>query len=267
MSYKTFFVNSNNTDFFEKILVTKSVYPKYLTRSSIKTLEGQNSLYIDTDDLSFLSLKKVYKKGSSFYAKKMIFFHKLNKNLRFSSFFCFNKIKPSYTIPFLSALTRFITKPISRRFLFLVLVRPVKGGFIGFCNNFFGFVPRSQLILMSKTFIKKKIFSRRIQSKLIFLDTAKSLTKFISYRLRIRATNVTIISYTIRSAFSGRSRYHFLRHSNKINFVFVYKKQKNIKKKSLLNNQKSKNIKRPYVKKYIQHKKMQKKTKLSLISS
>jgi hypothetical protein len=249
MSYKTFFINNNQNNFSEKLLVANNVYPKYIIRNNVKTLDNKNSLVIDTGDLLFLSLKKTFKLGFSFYAKNIVFSHKLNKNLRFSSFLCFNKPKKEYASAFLKSINRFIIKSISKRYLFLILVKPVKGGFIGFCNNFFGFVPRSQLCFMTRVFSRKKVLSRKKKLNLIFLNSAKRLTKFISYKLRVRTTNLTLSPCTIRSAFSGRSRYHFLRRKNKVNFVFMYKK---LKKKVKKNIQIKKNR---YAKKYIQRKK------------
>lgn len=255
MSYNTFFINSNETNFNEKLLVAKTLYPKYVVRSSIKTLENQNSLFIDTDDLFFLSLKKKVNLGFSFYAKKIIFSHRLNKNLRFSSFFCYTKTEKDYASTLLRSFDRFVVEPVSQRNLFLLLVKPVKGGFIGFCNNFLGFIPRSQLFLMLKAFFKRTSFLRKMSLKLIFLRSAKMLTKFISYRVRIRAANLTLMPCTIRCSFSGRSKYLFLRRKNKVNLVFIYKKLKQ-KSNKYIPLKKQKYIKNyNHNKNYVQHKK------------
>lgn len=226
MSYKTFFINTNETNFIEKLSLAKSLYPKYITRSCIKTPENQNSLCIDAEDTFFLSLKKSFILGSSFYAKNIIFSHRLNKNLRFSSFLCLDKtrLKRGCTYQILDSLNRFISKPASRLYLFLLLVKPIKGGFNGFCNNFFGFVPRSQLRFMSMAFLTKKKNQHEKKLPFIFLGTSKALTKFTCYKIRVCIANLIIFPCTLRNSFSGRSKYHFLRSQNKINFVFMYKK-------------------------------------------
>lgn len=280
MSYKTFFINNNKTDFKEKQVVAKSLYPKYFIRNSVKTPENKNSLLVDTEDLFFLSLKKTASLGFSFYAKKFIFAHKLNKNLQFSSFLCYTRSKKEYVSRFLKSLNRFVLKPISKRYLFLTIIKPVKGGFIGFCNNFFGFVPRSQFNFMVKAFSKRKTKSSKMKVSLFTLNYFKEWKRFLSYKLRVRGATVTLLPCTVRSAFSGRSKYHFLRRKNKINFVFIYKKLKrlkrrNIKKYPRINKKKylqkkkffsnknkiSSSKKKYYVKKDIQHKKTKKATK------
>jgi hypothetical protein len=263
MSYNTFFINTNQTSFSEKDLVAKTLYPKYFIRSNVNTPENKNSLLIDTDSLFFLSLKKKVNLGFSFYAKNVIFSHRLNKKLRFSSFFCYTKVQKDYASNLLVAFDRFSNKPIRQQYLFLMLVKPVKGGFIGFCNNFLGFVPRSQLIFIFKAFFKKTKLLTKKNFEFIFLRSARVLTKFISYKVRIRSASLTLIPCIVRSAFSGRSKYLFLRRKNKVNLVFVYKKFKQKNSKYLpLKTQKyvkifNSNIRNNYTnnQKYVQHKK------------
>lgn len=226
MAYNTFFINNDLTNFSEKKIVATQEYPKYFVRSFNKTLEDKNLNYVDTNDSSFIQMSKELKVGSSFYSNKKIFSHKFNSNLRFFSFFSFSHVslKKSYGENLIGCLEN-LSKKSETVGGTLFLIKPVKGGFTGICNSFKGFIPRSQIKILYKKFFIDSLTKNRSKNSFFFFNFSKTNMSFLNYRLFIKLGSLILYPGSIKNAFSGKSKYHFMRFHAKFNFVFLCNKK------------------------------------------
>jgi hypothetical protein len=229
-------------DLLEKKQMNKEFYGKFLIRNS---LSENFNLYVLDNNTSFfhISVAKISKftpapqdnlLGRSLIGGEFEYKNKLNRNLTLKSFLINSKSPKK--LPVLNSLFNLlkITKKNYRGSL--ILLSPRKGGFNCYSEGVLGFMPRSHAtFLFSKTL---NLFEKAQEGdkKLSNLSFLLRKNTFIRSNLLIRLSTwwgkITLFPRTSRDKFSINSRKRRKRFfSNKINFVFLTKKNKYSKQK------------------------------------
>lgn len=254
MSFKSFYVNFESKDFFEKKALSKFTYPKQIVRSSVYDNINNNNIYtLDNfvDTTNIINNQK-FLMGSSFYSKRFLFKHKHNKNLQMSLFLSFSYLKQKpRALEFYNTLKMFkISKNSIKTMIFL---NPIKGGFLAYALGVVGFVPKSQCSVsfkhIYKMYLNKKntlrvefsdheltsFFSKPFLDKIILvckkvIDLKKNqvVKNFANSKILIDKKLKKREYFSIRTPFSFGGLTIYPR-ANKKNFSRVVKRKKKIK--------------------------------------
>ena len=229
-------------DFGDKKFLNKEFYGKFLIRNSISenfnlyVLDNNNSFF----NISGLKLNKFINTnqdkllGRSLIGKEFEYKNKLNRYLTIKNFLINNK--PQKRSPVLNSLFNLLKSTKKNYKGSLILLNPKKGGFNCYSDGVFGFMPRSHAtFLFSKTLISFGKFQTENShiSNLTFLLRKNT---FIKNNFSIRLSNwwgkITLFPIVTKDKFSLNSRKRRKRFfSNKINFVFLTKKNRYLKNK------------------------------------
>jgi len=245
MILKKIFSNFNfETDhYLDKKVLSKTIYGKFLVRSPL--LESTPLYVLDNGNnffnISSFRLKKFVKlpqddlTGSSLFAKEFEYKNKLNKSLVIKNFIVKNDsaIKTSLINSF------YTTLQLSRKHYLssLLILNPIKGGFICYSSGVTGFMPRSHATFAlsnALTIFNKALFAEDSLKSLSFLiDPKNKIKDFLVIRVSNWWGKITLLPRIKRNRFSSLSRRKKRSFSNSINFVFLTKKIsiKNVKNK------------------------------------
>lgn len=245
MILKKIFSNFNleADNYLDKKVLSKKIYGKFLVRSPL--LES-NPLYVLDNDNTFFNissfrLKKFIKlpqddlTGSALLAKEFEYKNKLNKSLVIKNFIVKNDsaIKTSLINSFYSTLQ------LSRKHYFssLLILNPIKGGFICYSSGVTGFMPRSHATFAFSNaltiFNKASLAEDSIKSLSFLIDPKNKIKDFLVIRVSNWWGKITLFPRVKKNRFSSLSRRKKRTFSNNINFVFLTKKTsiKNVKNK------------------------------------
>lgn len=230
-------------ELIDKKHLNKEFYGKFLIRNSVS--ENFNLYVLDNNNLFFnlsgIKLNKFIKVneqhkflGRSLIGKEFEYKHNLNRYLTIKNFLINNKSQKR--LPLLNSLFNLLKITKKNYKGALILLNPKKGGFNCYSEGVFGFMPRSHAtFLFSKTlnFFGKFQTDQTQASNLNFLLRKDT---FIKKKLLIRLSNwwgkITLFPRTTKDKFSINSRKRRKRFfSNKINFVFLTKKNRYLKLK------------------------------------
>lgn len=228
MSKQTYFFNTQFTTHSLKRVLAVQVYSKAFVRFS-KKYPHSRVFFLDLSfyesSLSSSSVQLGLLPGSNVYNISKSFAHCYHKSLSFNFFISSSNVFnfKHYTQILLNSLTSVFSSDsrVSHQILFLV---SKKGGFMGFLQNFIGFIPNSQLKLVYKTCLG--VFTNSCTSSRFYFFFKKRGSFFL-FRVPFKAGSLTMHPQYKQLNYS-------LTHSNifpvynKLNFVFLYS---NLKKK------------------------------------
>jgi hypothetical protein len=227
MSKKTYFFNTQLTTLSLKKVLAINVYSKAFVRFSKKY--PQNVIFfldLSFDESSLSSSSKLgLLQGSNVYTVSKSFAHCHHKSLSFNFFISSSNVFnfKQYTQTLLKSLTS-VFNPDSRVSHQILFLASKKGGFLGFLQNFIGFIPKSQLKLVYKTCLG--IFTNSwIPSR--FYLFLKKRGSFFLFRVPFKAGSLTMHPQYKQLNYSLTYSNLFPAY-NKLNFVFLYR---NLKKK------------------------------------
>ena len=229
-------------ELIDKKYLNKEFYGKFLIRNSVSenfnlyVLDNNNSFFnLPGIKLNkFIKVNEQYKfLGRSLIGKEFEYKNKLNRYLTIKIFLINNKSQKR--LPLLNSLFNLLKITKKNYKGALILLNPKKGGFNCYSEGVFGFMPRSHAtFLFSKTLnFFGKFKTNQKASNLNFLLRKDT---FIKKNLLIRLSNwwgkITLFPRTTKDKFSINSRKRRKRFfSNKINFVFLTKKNRYFKLK------------------------------------
>lgn len=203
--------NKKNIKTASKILENKTFvlnYPKFFVRSS---LNKNYSILDNSFDISS-SLNKIHYNnnlGSSIIVNKLLYKHKLYKNLKF---YWFN---PSINLS--EDLNCYLNNMNSKNYIFFT--RIIRGGIHCYTAGFKGILPKEQVKVLVK--YQKNII---ITSRLTFCFLLKSDTKFFFFKPSVELSKVTMYSASWyikhKNLYTKSSKFHitFKCTNNLINY-------------------------------------------------
>jgi hypothetical protein len=228
--------DKNWENLYNKKLLNTNYYNKFLIRSSL--LNNNNFNIIDNDSNFFNSSTLKLKnfifsthtniEGCSINGKNIMYTNKFNNALKFKSFAKNVKVKNfSYVNSFYNLLKLKKTKQNN----FLFLLKPVKGGFTCYSSGIVGFLPRSHAILsfllIFNSLNNKKTKIKILESLNFILDKKNFINNFFRMRLPYSWGKAVLNSRFNKNSFGPGSQNKF---SNRLNFVFLTKKNINTNK-------------------------------------
>lgn len=232
-----------------KKILNKNIYPKSYVRSAFSPVHiiDNNSNLHNLSNQTFLEIHgKAYSgtEGLSINANSYIYKNKLNSDLKFESFLLNAKRNRTLLDSFYGSLKGLKQTDVKTPNSLLIL-RPMKGGFLAYSSGICGFLPRIHglyfvtltLILASRT----KQFTKQILN-LASLICCQSRDK-ISYLFRLEFILGKIILYfpiIKQNNFSQVSRGKKKDFVNDYNFVFLSQKVQNLKNSLTKSNEKNK---------------------------
>jgi len=233
--------NSEIDNSSNKKVLSKIIYGKFLVRSPL--LESTPLYVLDNDstffNVSSFKLKKFVKlpedlTGSSLLAKEFEYKNKLNKSLVIKNFIVKNdcSIKTTLIDSFYSTLQ------LSRKHYLssLLILNPIKGGFICYSSGITGFMPRSHATFAFsnalKVFTKSSLKVESINNLSFLIDYQNKIKDFLVFRVANWWGKITLFPRIKKNRLSILSRRKKRFFSNNLNFVFLTKKTsiKNVKK-------------------------------------
>lgn len=236
MTLKNFYSNFNLKieNSLDKKILTKTIYGKFLVRNC---LFESNPLYVLDNNNSFFNissfkLNKFVKSsaddlsGNSLLAKEFEYKNKLNKSLTINNFLVKNTsvTKSSLINSFYSTLQ--VTR---KRYLSsLLILNPIKGGFICYSSGVTGFLPRSHATFaFSKIFLilkQKSLKTTSVPNLNFLINTKNKIKDFLVVRLSNWWGKITLFPRIKKNRFSKLSRRKKRFFSKNINFVFLTNK-------------------------------------------
>lgn len=232
MSLKNFNINIKKNTFLEKKILSYDLYSKAFVRKS----DNKGVCVVDYGLFpTNVFYKDVVDTGSSFFPKKSSLFHKFNKDLKLESFLPFLSIENSLVPNLLGNLKIISTAPTSLRTL--LFLNPVKGGFKVYSFGAVGFMPKSHVLLFLNQFYSKYILVSNfkkdhftlVNKSVDMLYNFNIYYKYFFLRIPYSSVGVRISSFTKKRSFSGLKSVYYNK-KNSLNFVFLSKKPKSIKK-------------------------------------
>jgi hypothetical protein len=209
MSFKKFFL----TNTADKFLVLKEVntilYPKTYIRKNV----SKNIFSIDDNDtLYHVSIRKSLKPkvGNSFISKRIVFYHRLSPHLKIHSF------SNSYTLNSSKFFTNYldIFKKINyKKNLSVLILNPIRGGYMGYSENVLGFIPKYLLNIKKKIRIpsnKSKIYEGVKNNNYSVKQSVNTFIKNNKYQKREMSTYSSTNSSHLINLIEHVSRAHFL---------------------------------------------------------
>lgn len=234
--------NSEIDNYLNKKVLSKTIYGKFLVRSPL--LESTPLYVLDNDNTFFnvssFRLKKFVKlsqedlTGGSLLAKEFEYKNKLNKSLVIKNFIVKNDCATKTTL----INSFYSTLQLSRKHYLssLLILNPIKGGFICYSSGVIGFMPRSHATFAFShaltAFAKSSLKEESINSLSFLIDYKNKIKDFLVVRVANWWGKITLFPKIKRNRFSILSRRKKRSFSNNLNFVFLTKKTsiKNVKK-------------------------------------
>ena len=246
---KIYATKEKNWDTFQdKKLLSKNLYNKFLVRSSL--LENKNFNIVDGDSSFFNFPSSKLKKslffnnnkleGSSFVGENIIYTNKLNNSLKFKSFSGNIKTK---NFSYINSFRNLIKSKKTKTENSLLILKPVKGGFICYSSGVVGFLPRSHAITSFLTIFfslsgineKRKLLERLNYS----LSDKNFLKSNMGIRLPYNWGKAVLNSRFNKNSFIQGTRNKF---SNRLNFIFLSKTPLKSNKNYKVGHEKNKNF-------------------------
>ena len=241
MITKNFF--SKNQSFLGEVVVkkilNKNLYEKSYIRGSL--MDSKTIQLVDNNatfyNLIPQSVSKFFNKnvseGSSLNAETFFYKNRLNSSLKFRSFML-NSIKyENFIDSFYKSLKTFEVG-IKSSYPSLLVLKPVKGGFVCYSSGICGFLPRSHgVYFITKTLmsiLEDKQVSNRLSNLRYLLEDSKSLKTSFLMRLEFFLGKVTLyLPASKQDSFFSLSKKRKEAFTNDYNFIFLSQRVQKIK--------------------------------------
>jgi hypothetical protein len=224
-----FYLNSFNKNLYVKKMLSNSLFEKYIIRDCISESDKKNVYTIDNYQIiTNILLKKKYTNGFYIFLNRFYFRHKLNKSLQFKNFisYCL-KEKTSFINRLYNNIFLLLKKKISYKYL--IILRPIKGGFISYSFGIRGFLPMSQYNSILYFFLLNKKNSKKSINLFFFLLKSSKIPNLnFLFKAPLSIISCSIYNRGIKNNFSTRKYVKYSRVY--LNFVFIYKANNKIKR-------------------------------------
>jgi len=232
----------SKTTIFEKKLINKNLYSKFLVSNKINRFSDADT-YIIEDNFntfhvnSFDCKKFIFTKnknknfsGYSLLGNSYAFTSKFNDIIAFKSFLirgCFYK-PLDFVSSFRKNLGNFY-KPLKRSIKRCLLLNPVKGGFKVYSFGFTAFLPyKHYVVSLRRLFFNKRKIQKSTVLSLVRLSVSKAglIKKYFLVRLPLFLGSLKVLPGFKKRNYSKTARKKRRQNLTDLNFVFLSFKQK-----------------------------------------
>jgi hypothetical protein len=226
MTYKNFYTDFKNQIFFEKKILSESIYGKHYIRNNLLT----NVTQIDNSiNFSNIVTTKFVSTGFSFYNKSFLFKHKFNKYLKINSFL---NVSSSMDLPLCLRLYKsFQILQLNNRAKFnkqMFFLNPRKGGFTVYSIGIKGFLPRSHTFFFFKNFLKRRLIQNKhlvLALSTFFISNQHVTKKYLSFKIPFYKIKITLYpNYILKFSAKTIQKKWSLKNSLKVVFLGVHPK-------------------------------------------
>jgi hypothetical protein len=228
----------NSISSIEKKILSQNIYGKLLIRSSL--LDNENLVVLDNHSRFLnLSLSEIQRligptntnvSGFSCALAPFIFKTKLNSSLRFKSFMVYSNVISLGLVDTAYKSLFSLSCEDTSNLKSLLVLNPVKGGFVCYSSGVVGFLPRSHgMRLLAQTLfarLKDTTTSNIIPNLNFIIKTSHYTKHYFVLRLLFAFGKIVVYPQFKRNNFSASSRRKKRYFANDLNFVFLLPKVK-----------------------------------------
>lgn len=228
----------NSISFVEKKILSQNIYGKLLIRSSL--LNNENLMVLDNHtrflNLSISEIQRligsvnVGASGFSCALVPFIFKTKLNSSLRFKSFMVYSNVVSLGLVNTVYNSLVSLSCEDTFNLKSLLILNPVKGGFVCYSSGVVGFLPRSHgMLLLAQTLfacLKDTTISNIIPNLNFIIKTSHYVKQYFVLRLLFKFGKIVVYPQFKRNNFSSSSKLKKRFFANDLNFVFLAQKSK-----------------------------------------
>jgi hypothetical protein len=229
-----------HSNVIENKILTQKVYGKLFLRSTLfkdknlHLLENNSNFTVfsnvELKRLSLCSLEGQFPVGQSCFLNNTLFKNQKRTSLKFQSFSAnFLPVNPKFTDDLYASIDS-LTRPNTNGGKSLLILNPVKGGFVCYSSGILGFLPKSHglkaLGSIYFSFLKDNNLSTLIPNLNFLFNSSHFIKKYFLIRLPLSYIKLNSYPQSRKNNFSAASKKKKRIFNPNLNFVFLRSKYK-----------------------------------------